>query len=271
MYVLRAAKVLVCAACVLFSHTLVKAQSGDESASLQAIHQALEQARFEQASELARKLLEQTKLSARARNDALELLAIVQIAQRNATGATQTLQALFARDPEHPRRVHDPGPAIDAAFARARKASAAAPEVTLSAMSRTDAYGRSWLEVQLEAGADRVESVHVFARSERDAEYTQLLATPSVDDRVTTLLPAATLGARAYRWYVEARAPSGLLLARIASAETPNETAYLLPPAPESLRCPARKSEPVTHRWWLWTSIGVMVAGAAITTAVVAQ
>lgn len=271
MYVIRAATVLVCASCILLSHMPAQAQTAGEIASLHAVREALEQARFEQAEALARDFLRQARLGAKARNDALELLAIVQIAQRNSAAATETLKILFDRDPEHPRRVHDPGPAIDAAFARARKAAHTPSLVSLKAESRSDAYGRAWLDVNLLASADSVDRVHVFVRAERDANFTELLASPAVDDRVTTLLPALPLGARAYHWYVEARAPSGLLLARIASADEPHESEHLMPQTPATPTCVARKPEPLSHRWWLWTSIGVVVAGAAITTAVATQ
>jgi len=270
-HVIRLFTPLVCAVCILLGEAGAAAQTASEAASLTALHAALEQARFEQAEALAREFLGQTGLSARAHNDALELLAIVQIAQRNRIGASQTLKLLFDRDPQHPRRVSDPGPVVDAAFARARKALHEGPAVVLAGQTRRDAYGRDLLEVSLNSGAESVDRVHVFVRAERDAEFTEIVREPSVDDRVTALLPAPPLGSKAYHWYVDARAPSGLLLAQLASADAPNETARLIPARTTDRRCEAMKPEPLVHRWWLWTSIGVIVAGAAITGAVVAQ
>ncbi|HEX6245186.1 MAG TPA: hypothetical protein VFZ61_29895, partial [Polyangiales bacterium] len=110
---------------------------------------ALERARFEEAAQLASRLLSAPGLPARARNEARELLAIAQIAARKERDAMETLRALFRRDPAYARQVPDPGPAVDAAFARARQGTTDTVQVSLRYVVATDPQRRLRLGVDL--------------------------------------------------------------------------------------------------------------------------
>jgi hypothetical protein len=267
---LRAGLALMWGSFALFAVASVSAQSRIQPPTVGAIRAALDEARFEDAGRLAQSLLAEPGTSARDRNDTLELVAIVQIAQRNGERASETLNLLFERDAEHPQRVHDPGPAVDAAISRARRLGRVPATVTMHASPRRDAYGRALLDVELVVGADLVDTLHVFVRAERDPHFTELVHRVSVIEPATLLLPAAALGAANYKWFVEARAPSGLVLARVADRNAPLETTLRAPAAAATCE-PVRRVEPLRERWWLWTSVGAAIAGIAVGSAIAAQ
>ncbi len=263
---------LMWAVYALLRVTTASAQISAALPSVDAIRHALDQARFEDAAQLANALLADPSVRAQDRNDALEVLAIVQIAQRNSDRAGETLKLLFDRDPEHPPRVLDPGPAVDAAIARARGAVRSQVTVTMHARTRLDAYGRTVLDVDLSEGGDVVDTLHTFVRAERDAAYTEVVNHPLVDETATVLLPAAPFGTSKYKWYVEARAPSGVILARAGDASVPLESALHARSAKAIPTCtPPQRAEPLRKRWWVWTSLGIAVAGVAVGSALVAQ
>ena len=267
------------------------------------IRDAVEQARFEAAAERARSLLLRQSLTARERNDTLELLAIAQIAARHEALAQATLAELFARDPDHPQRMRDPGPNVEAFFARVR--AAAHPSVTaqLQVAAMRDARARVLIEVRLGDGRDAVDTVHVLARSRVLASLTQpaprsdpllsrapeggqsplenqatgepetadvpvhVLAEVGLSERLVLVLPPAAPEATALDFYVEARAPSGYVLARDGVQDRPLRVR--LDGAPP-LRSAAQPG-PLRRSWWLWTSIAIAVAGASVTGAVLAH
>ena len=83
-----------------------------------------------EARTLAQRLLARRDLAPHERNAARELAAVIYVAEREERAAQRALNELFTRDPEHPRRLHDPGPAVEAAFARARSRFARCPTST---------------------------------------------------------------------------------------------------------------------------------------------
>jgi len=259
------------ASCVLTDAVSSVAQAQAEAPSVALVREALEQARFEQAEQRAVALLTRTDVSARDRNDTLELLAIVQIAQRNTAEAGKTLKLLFDRDAEHPRRVIDPGPTVDGAFARARRSPHEPVSVALRGTPRRDAYGREWLDLEILGGARAVDTLHIFVRAARDAVFTELVQYPSVDDRATALLPEAPLGAERFQWYVEARAPSGLVLARLSGPSAPQESELGPRLTATAQACPVRREPALIQRWWVWTTAGILVAGVMVSAAVAAD
>jgi hypothetical protein len=231
---------------------------------------SLEQARFEHARARAEALLAAENLSARQRNDTLELLAVAQIAARDEAGARETLRQLFARDPQHPERLRDPGPTVSAAFARAH-AEATAPTVpTLASVAATALSGRPRLAIELGSGRDAIDSVHVFTRSAPELEAAHLVADVGTQSALVLALPAGASAALP-TWlelYVEARAPSGFVLARAGTNDAPLR--FALPPTAPPCVAPAA-TPPLRRSWWLWTSIAIAVAGIGVSGAIVAQ
>jgi hypothetical protein len=65
---------------------------------------------------------------------------------------------------------------------------------------------------------------------------------------------------------VEARAPSGSVLARAGTEASPLQ--FSLPPS--ALVCPS-SGPPLRRAWWLWTSVAIAVAGIGVSGAIVAR
>lgn len=254
--------------CVLLACTAPgRAQSDPREGELSALRDAVERARFDDAHARAEALLSRSDLTARQRNDALELLAIAQIAAREDEAARATLSELFARDPEHPERLHDPGPTVVAAFARGRSEPRPPRTVQVTSSVAQTGLGRVLLEVRLGPGQDAVDSVHVFAESASGLEPTHLIAEPRGREAVVVALPA--LGPRQQlSVYVEARAPSGAVIGKEGSADEP----LVIELPRDVLACPVPPPpKPLRRAWWLWTSVAIVVAGIGVSGALAAH
>lgn len=222
--------------------------------ALSALRTAIDEARFTEAARQAEALLLRTDLRASERNRGLALLAETQIAARDDAAAHATLRTLYGRDPEYPTRLGDQGPRVAAAHARAR-AAAMRPTVALTTMLARDAHGRPLIEVQLSAGRDAVDSVHVFVQEEGEAEPTHLVAEVGTREALALALPEPPRDARELAIYLEAHAPSGATIGRYGSAEAPLRG--MLPPQ----EAPCVDAHPPLRRaWWLWTSVALVVA-----------
>jgi hypothetical protein len=230
---------------------------------------ALERAHFDAAEKLLADLLTRTALSARERNDALELFAIVQIAERKDAKARETLHDLLRRDPEHHRRMHDPGPAVDAAFARIKQSPTTALNVPLRFSLSSDPSRRLVLRLDLGEGRDAVDSVHVFVHGEPSEPPSHLVSTVHSDQPLRLVLPAAPHGSRELGVYLEARAPSGAVIGRVGEA-----TGLVYIPLPH-VDLPAATCtvtpKPLRREWWVWTTVGLVVSAIVVGSAVSAH
>ncbi len=252
----------------------VHAQPEPPEAELAALGAAVEQARFEDAEARARALLARTDLTARQRADALELLAVAQVARRDEAGARATLSDLFSRDPEHQERLRDPGPSVAAMFARAHAEAHPPFAVALTTTAVViDPLGRALLQVTLGAGREAVDSVHVFARLVPELEQSHLVADVGLRDHLAIALPAPRAPAEPgasppkLELYVEARAPSGAVIARDGGPDAPLIVQLDQPPP-----CPAAPVAPRPRApWWLWTSLAIVVAGVSVSGALLAH
>jgi hypothetical protein len=241
----------------------------DTGAILAEAKTALERAQFGAAEQLLNELLAQATLGARERNDALELFAIVQIAERKEAKARETLQLLLSRDPDHHRRVLDPGPAVDAAFARVKQSPTQALQVPLQFSLSRDSSARPLLAVELGEGRDAVESVHVFLPEPDAGRSSHLVSALAGDQPLRLVLPEAPHARAELALYLEARAPSGAVLGRAGDATAP---AYLPLPrvdAPTTTCTVPRK--PLRREWWLWTTVGLVVSGVVLASALTAN
>jgi hypothetical protein len=238
-------------------------------AQLQKTKHALERAHFAEASTLARELLATTDLPARLRNEAWELLAIAQIAARKEADAQASLRTLYQRDPDYPRQVADPGPAVDAAFARARQAVGPSLVVPMRYVVERDAEKRVRLAVDLTAERDAVESVHVFVAENNGTQLAHLVGQVDDDRPLAFVLPEPGAGARSLGLLVEAHAPSGAVLGRLGEKAAPLNMAVppLVVPAP--VCAPVKK--PLRREWWIWTTLGLVVSGFVVASAVTAN
>jgi hypothetical protein len=239
---------------------------GAAEAQLQKTKLALERAHFEEASVLARELLAAPELPARLRNTAWELLAIAQIAGRKEQDAKESLHTLYRRDPAYPRQVADPGPAVDAAFARARQALGQNLEVPMRYVVERDAEKRVRLAVDLTAERDAVESVHVFLAESNGVQLAHLVGQVDDDRPLAFVLPEPRAGARSLGLVVEAHAPSGAVLGRLGEKGAPLQLTVPSLPVPKPVCAPVKR--PLRREWWLWTTLGLVVSGFVVASAV---
>jgi hypothetical protein len=244
------------------------------SVEVALVRDAVEHAHFDDAQSRAQALLASTSLSARERNDTLELLAVAQIAARREVLAQATLAELFARDPDHPERMRDPGPNVEAFFARVRAARRPSLSATLQVAALRDELGRVLIEVGLGESHDAIQTVHVFCRAgsaaagatEQPDEWSQVVADVGAREQLQLALPAFSRRVTVLSLWLEARAPSGLVLAHDGSARDPLRV-HLGPVQPDL----SRHEAPLLRKWWLWTSVAILVSGLGVTGALVAQ
>lgn len=234
---------------------------------LEALRQGIERADFQGAAPRLAELLASPTLAARERNLALELSAVIALAARRDADAQRTLQELYARDPGHRLSVAELGPQISAAFERAARAPRDERPLPVSAALAVTPDGRPALDVSVEDPALRVEAVHAYVWFERERLLSHLVAESGPSARF--FLPERPEGASILELHLEARAPSGALLGRLGERERPLQLA--LRPRPAPAPCPVVDEPPLRRRWWLWTSLGIAVAGVATGSAIAAR
>ena len=255
--------------CGLLSAGIAAAQPpGAVDAQLAELASELVRARFSVTGPAVTELLARDDLTARQRNQGLEILAVTQLALGDPQ-AEQTLRLLHRRDPEHRLGNASLGPAIEAAFARARdSADAQAAGVSLAAarIEEDRDGGSPSVVVPIAAGAGAVHEVVLSYRDGASSAYATLTM-PLRDGEARARLPVLGGGELAY--YVEARAPSGASLARVGSPSDPLVAALPRPPsrvatfvieADEAFERDEGGS--IFGEWWLWTAVAVVVGGA---------
>ena len=264
--------------------THVLAQSGLTNDApdrrLEEIREMVLYARYRDAIAALRGHLDSPRLSAAARNAGLELLAIAQLATNATADADQTLQLLYARDPGHRLSDPDASPRIASAFARARESSPQPLEVSLWHEPTLISSRRSpEVHVRLGEGADAVQELRLNYRDEQgrlvrvgmhigeELEGQVSLPLRDGDEEYTV------------EYFIEARAPSGVVLARAGSVDEPLELKVPAEPPPatqtaQELIYPVageQMDEPaLTSRPWFWAVVGgaVVVVAVAIVLAV---
>jgi hypothetical protein len=158
---------------------------------------------------------------------------------------------------------------VSAAFARAQ-AEATQTVPTLVSVAVTAVAGRPRLAIELGRGRDAIDSVHVFMRTAPELEAAHLVADVGTRRALVLALPAGSAAAlpTALDLYVEARAPSGVALARAGTSDAPLR--FSLPPTALPCVAPAA-APPLRKSWWLWTSVAIAVAGIGVSGAIVAH
>jgi hypothetical protein len=245
-----------------------------QTAEVDALREQVQSRRWPQAVRTAEEYLARTDLSAAVRNGVLELLAEAQIGAGDAGAAESILGSILARDPDH-RLSDGASAALRAALERARAATPRAVWVELrhETPGALDARGVARLRVELAGARNAVDHVHVFF-SPGDRDFRS--AAMQTDGSAASMELPADDGARRYgvRYYFEARAPSGAVLARLGTAEqpmwltAPGGTGSAPPVEPPPAEAPPPPEESpdedggsVAGEWWFWTLIGLVVVG----------
>lgn len=247
------------------------AQSGAR-AELSAIREQILYASYPDAIAAARLLLTRSDLSASDRNEALELLATAQVANRETDGATETLRTLYSRDPDYRLSDADASPPVISAFARAREAHPTPVTVTLVHDSPGTLARRESpvIEVRAPAGADAIHEVRLGYRHAGETGYTRVVLNPRGDGSWSGRIPVVGSASEEIdvAYFVVAVAPSGTELGSRGSEAEP--LALRIPadaPGVASITSPGvedARGGDVTSEPWLWVLVGGLVVGAGV-------
>jgi hypothetical protein len=258
------------------------APGGDASAAIAALREQVTYAQYPEAIASGTSLLARGDLAARQRNETLELIAIAQIANRQAQDAQRTLATLYARDPEHRPNDPDASPPVVAAFARARESSPSAIAIDLAHSSPGTLPRREppLIEVRASRGADAIHEIRLAYRIGDETAWSQVVMNPGASGLWSGRIPI--VGSDEHGLDVDyqliALAPSGAELARLGTATEPLElrvpaeapgplaVARAAEPAPDSASIApfedeTEPSRSIAEEPGFWVVIGLVVAG----------
>lgn len=262
----RAGSSLVAIAFIVALSGAAHAQEASPDQALAEIREMALYARYREALVATQTFLERADLSAIQRNTGLEVLATVHIALRDQPAASQALQQLYARDPQHRLSDPDASPPVLSAFGRAR-GNPPTP-VTVDIVHEAPALAARRppvLEVRLGANADAVDELRIRYRQGDDDRFTTVVMNAQ-DGVASARLPVLDREeAYTVHYVIEALAPSGAVLASRGSDAEP-----LTLSMPEAVRAAetTASSQPAAggdDLWWLWTILGVAIAaGGAV-------
>jgi len=254
----------------------------DVGARLDEIQEMVLYARYPEAIGAAEGLLQQEGLPARQVNAALEILATAQIANRDEDAASETLRRLYARDPGHRLSDPDASPLVQSAFARARSGAGETVSVELLHESPGALATRESpvIEVRLGENGDAVDEMRVQYRYAGESRFaTAVMAVDGGIARARIPLRGGS-DAQSIEYYVEALAPSRATLETLASeAEplsltVPEESAVagggILADSTDDPGTASDEEGSVIGEWWLWTAVGVVVAGGVVAAILIA-
>jgi hypothetical protein len=227
-------------------------------------------AEYGEAHAALERILEEPTLSAAQRNQALELFAILRIAERDMDAAREILATLYRRDPGHALAEHDPSPLVASVFARARQGAAETVQVALShTVSRTRDGGAYPVSVAIDEGLDAVHAVAVEYSLDGGMAARMLLSV-GPDGGAIGHIPLPGHDAHRVSYWIEALAPSGAVLARVGGRSYPIQVRVPAAVVPTALTSsttegPRRdRYEPrLIKRWWFWTLVGVAATATA--------
>jgi tetratricopeptide (TPR) repeat protein len=231
---------------------------------------------YDEALERFRRALDAPEATASQRATALERIGGIHFSRQELDRAQNVFQRLLDADPEHRLPADQYAPPLVEFFDRVRASHQPRVERSqVTARATADHNARQVIiRAELSAPMPGLEHAVILTRWSPDADFEETLVTAAEEVFQSTVpLPAepATL-----EYYIELRAPSGYVLVRVGSAETPNtqqvgassgnaadlELNPELSPESATVRTPWHRS------WWFWTIVGVVVAGG-VTGAVV--
>lgn len=240
-------------------------------------------ARYGEAIPLVDGLLARDDLLAAQRNEALEIRAILHLARRRDRQALQVLETLYGRDPNHRMIDTDVGPAVRAAFERAREAHPPLASVTIENQTSEALEDRASpsITVQLTEGADVADEIRLNYRNSSDAPFERALMRFQPREGVGRARIPMPEGNDAYtvEYFFEILAPSQAVVATLGSSEEPLSLSVpaaqggggavsLMPTSAEDSASDDGGGGSVAEEWWFWTLIGVVLVGGGVTVGV---
>ena len=240
--------------------------------TLSSLREMILMARYDEVGEPARQLLERGDLTAPQRIAALEVRALLEIAQRDTQAAEGTIAEIYSRDPGHRLSDPDASPVVIEAFERARADRGAPVPVQMEHEVDVVEGDDPVVRIRVMIGTDAVVGLRLRYRQESEVEYAEI--GPRLRDGAARARIPVRRDDRGSRlaFYFEALAPSGAALASVGSAEEPLWIEL------------DRESDGgsggggggdggggILSQWWFWTAVGVVVAGAVVGTVLIAS
>ncbi len=176
----------------------------------------------------------------------------------NTERARATLNELFDLDPDFELPTFA-SPSVRRFFAEAKKKHRVVPIITHTPPAQLDAQTGGHLDFQL----DRMRPGYtpsLFFRRASGESYASLDLVLQKDDRYAVQLPSSLLMREqpyVFEYFVKIDQPELGTVAALRSEKTPFQIPVSIPVV----------GTPIYKRWWLWTVVGVVVAGAGATTA----
>lgn len=228
-------------------------------------------ARYEEVGPRLEAYLASGELSASQRVAALDLRAMVLVAERAEDEARATLGELYRRDPGHVPSDPEASPVVLEAFELARASNEGAMPVVIEASPwQPLGDGLPPLELSVTAHADAVHALVLFYRAGVAGPFVEQALELAPDGSARFRLPVErTATDQEVGYYVVAQAPSGHVLNRLGSEEVPRT---LVVPALDAVGGDDPvEATPLVKQWWFWTIVGVVVVGAGVGVGVAAS
>ena len=276
------ATLILCALVFGLATSVGYAQPADSGEALEQVESKIEAAEYDEAIAIAETLLDRPRLTAAQRNRGLALLAVAHIAHRDLEQAQPVLRELFARDPGF-QLGEEASPPVQDAFQQVRASSVSPLAIRLEHGPSQNAGRTVPIRLRISSGVDAVHAVQIWHRMAGAPNYAATTL-PLTDEGEGGLeIPVLSPG-QMVEYYIEVTAPSGAVIASLASAERPLAVSTSTEGTPETMgvaEAEPSASEPgepsagghrvgepsasgsIATKWWFWTILGVVVAGAA--------
>jgi hypothetical protein len=266
--------ILASLALLLSTATAVAEESMEPAAALERGRSLIRSFDYPGAVRLLERVVSSEAASAGQRCQALELIGAAELIRRRQTQARQAFEHLLTLDPGHEMADPEIPPRVVSFFDRLRESFEPQVNVTLEVDAPAVVPDDGTIVVEATTGGETtgIEQVVVLARTAPDQPFREVetvregrVFTAEVDQpEVTTPVEL----------HVEARAPSGHVLARAGTADAPLRVEPGLAPEPEPVAEPVAVVEdhdprrPWYRTWWFWTIVGAVAAGGITTTVV---
>lgn len=259
---------LALALCIPSGMALAEQSSSPE---LQRIESFMDEAEFEQALELVNGELKRPNLSAEMKGRLYELQGLLHLYLGEEAEAQDSFRSLLKVAPNY-RLQKDESPKVKALFEEAREEMAAKISSKLRLRHPRPAPAVPGepirVEIELESPPEGITAKLFYRRDgERNYSSTRFMET---DDpgRWAALVPALSLGSqseddvsgKALEYFIEVQGPAGSLLAIAGKRDAPLAVPFAAAGAPEGAA--VSQGSPWYKKWWVWTIVGVVVAGA---------
>ena len=223
--------------------------------------------------------------TASQRIEALELMGVLQFNLHRTARARQMFERLLTLDPAHELTDTSYPPRLRQFYARISESFMPQISIDVEASARQDEVsGEIRIDASASGSTGGVDQAVALVRSSSDESFRRALMTR--DGNTFSAEVPVPSGTTQIEYYVEVQAPSGHVLGRAGSSDSPL-TAQVVPTASatndvvdqaqtdlDQERTTGEEARPERHRrrwyasWWFWTIICVAVAGGAATAVV---